>query len=115
MNGANEPVDGSKLPPAFITQFDYYSQTVRKEQNMNPEQLLDEVATAIKHRTISTTFKWNIVYYYDRITCVPTNVNVPPEIIFGEFDEETVQAGFTATQWALLKVGITKFYKELHK
>lgn len=82
---------------------------------MNPEQLLDEVATAIKHRTISTTFKWYIVYYYDRITCVPTNVNVPPEIIISEFSEPQVQKGFTTHEWHDIKTQLTEFYKELHK
>lgn len=82
---------------------------------MNPEQLLEEVATAIKHRTISTTFKWYIVFYYDRITCVPTYVNVPVEIIIHTFTEKMVQDGFTPQQWQQLKTKATEFYKELHK
>lgn len=81
---------------------------------MNPEELLKEVTTAIKHRTISTTFKWHIVYYYNRITCVPTNVNVPDEIILDEFNEQMAQDGFSANQWAHLKTRIVEIYKELH-
>lgn len=82
---------------------------------MNPEKVLEEVATAIKHRTISYSFRWNIVYYHDRFCCVPTNVNVPPEIILGEFTEKMVQDGFTVAYWNQLKTNITKLYKELHK
>lgn len=82
---------------------------------MNPEKLLEEIATAIKHRTISTTFRWHIVYYDTRICCVPSNKNVPPEIIVGYFTEQMVQRGFTANQWNDLKTKIVKFYKELHK
>lgn len=82
---------------------------------MNPEQLLKEVATAIKHRTISTTHRWHIVYYYNRITCVPSYVPVPPEIILSEFTEQQVQRGFTAGEWHDLKTKVTEFYKELHK
>lgn len=82
---------------------------------MNPEPVLNEVATAIKHRCISTSMRWHIIYYYDRICCVPSYENVPPEIILDEFTEQMVQAGFTANQWDHLKTQITKLYEELNK
>jgi len=82
---------------------------------MNPEAILNEVATAIKHRTISTTERWHIVYYYHRITCVPSYIDVPPEIILAEVTENQVQDGFTVKHWNGLLTRITKIYKELHK
>ncbi len=82
---------------------------------MNPEAQLDKVAIAIKHRCISTTERWHIVYYHDRICCVPSYENVPPEIILCVFTEHQVRTGFTTEQWNDLKTNITKLYKELHK
>ena len=82
---------------------------------MNPEQLLDEVAAAIKHRTISTTHRWSVVYYYERITCIPSYTIVPPEIIIGEFTDEMARNGFTVQQWSDIKNRVILFYKELHK
>lgn len=81
---------------------------------MNPEQLLEEVATAIKHRGISTTERWHIVYYHDRVCCVPSYENVPPEIIIAEFTDQMVTDGFTVHQWHDIRLKITWFYKELH-
>ncbi len=81
---------------------------------MNPEQTLTEVATAIKHRTISATERWHIVYYHTRICCVPSYENVPPEIILGEFTEKMVQGGFTIHEWDQLKTNVTKLYEELY-
>lgn len=82
---------------------------------MNPFEALEEVATAIKHRTVSTTHRWYIVYYYDRITCVPSYKEVPVEIIIGYFTETMVQRGFTVHEWFDIRTNITKLYKELHK
>lgn len=82
---------------------------------MNPESALLEVATAIKHRCISTTHRWHLVYYHDRICCVPSYEDVPPEIILGEFTEIMVQRGFTVREWFDIKTNITKLYEELHK
>lgn len=82
---------------------------------MNPEIVLNEIATAIKYRTISTTHRWCIVYYYDRITCVPSNFDAPVEIILGEFTEKMVQKGFSVIYWNQLKANVIKLYKELHK
>ncbi len=82
---------------------------------MNPEQLLDEVAAAIKHRCTSTSHRWHIIYYYDRIICVPSFQNVPREVILGMFTEQQVKTGFTTEQWADLKTNAVKLYKELHK
>lgn len=82
---------------------------------MNPEILLNEVTTAIRHRCISTTHRWHLIYYHDRISCVPSYENVPPEIILCVFTEHQVRTGFTAEQWSDLKANIMKLYKELHK
>lgn len=82
---------------------------------MNPEQLLEEATTAIKHRTISSTHRWCLVYYYDRITCVPSCTYVPPEIIVAEFTDKMITDGFTALQWGTLKQNLVELYKELHK
>lgn len=81
---------------------------------MNPEQLLEEAATAIKHRGKSTTERWHLIYYRDRLCCVPTYENVPPEIILMEFTEIMVQRGFTITEWNNLQTRMIEFYKELN-
>lgn len=88
-------------------------QPSRKDQAMNPEKVLEEVAIAIKHRCISNTHRWYCVYYYGRICCVPSHVNVPPEIILCEFTENMVQKGFSVIQWNQCKQNIIKLYKEL--
>lgn len=80
---------------------------------MNPEKAIEEVATAIKHRTISKTHRWSIVYYYNRFTCVPSYVNVPPEIVITEFTEIMVQRGFTVEEWNDIQTNILELYKEL--
>ncbi len=82
---------------------------------MNPELQFNEVATAIKHRCISTTEGWHVIYYRDRICCVPSYEDVPPEIILTVFTEHQVQTGFTTQHLNNLKTNIVKLYKELHK
>ncbi len=82
---------------------------------MNPEQLLVEVAIAIRYRCISTTHRWHVIYYQDRITCVPSYENVPTEIILTVFTEHQIKAGFTDKHWDDIKTKVTEFYKELHK
>lgn len=81
---------------------------------MNPETVLDEIAIAIKHRTVSDTNRWHIVYFYDRITCVPSYTNVPPEVILGKFTEDMVSKGFSTSDWNQLKTNIIKIHKKLH-
>lgn len=82
---------------------------------MNPELILNEVAIAIKHRCITDTCRWHIVYYHERICCVPSYQNVPPEIIMGKFTERMVNEGFSVVYWNQIKTNITELYKELHK
>ncbi|GAH79879.1 unnamed protein product [marine sediment metagenome] len=80
----------------------------------NPEQVLEEIAIAIKHRTISDTHRWKIIYYHDRLTCVPTYISTPEQIILHEFTEKMVQKGFSLTYWNHLKANVVKLYKELN-
>lgn len=82
---------------------------------MNPEPILLEVATAIKHRCISTTERWHCVYYHTRICCVPSYQNVPPEIILCEFTDKDVREGFELKLWTQLAKRIVDVYKELNK
>lgn len=82
---------------------------------MNPKKLFEEVSCAIAHRCVSTTNHWHIVYYHDRICCVPTNENVPPEIILGKFTEQMAQAKPTLPWWNELETNFTKLYEELHR
>jgi len=82
---------------------------------MTDEEVIEMVTSAIKHRTISTTLCWYITYYRDRICCVPTNVNVPVEIILGQFNEYQAYVGFTSTDWGRLKTAAIHFFKELYK
>jgi len=81
---------------------------------MNPEVLLNEVALAIAHRCISTTERWHLIYYHNRICCAPSYEGVPPEIILISFTEEMAQGGFKTGQWNLLKTRIAKLCKELN-
>jgi len=89
--------------------------TVGPAKNFNPEQILTEIAIAIKHRTISDSNRWKIIYYYKRITCVPSCAYVPPQIVLHEFTEKMVHRGFTTIYWNQLKQNVIKLYKELHK
>ena len=81
----------------------------------NPEQTLEEIAIAIKHRTISHTHRWKIIFYHERITCVPAYADVPSQIVLHEFTERMVHRGFTTTYWNQLKQNVIELYKELHK
>ncbi len=84
-------------------------------KNFNPEIILNEIAIAIKHRTISDTHRWKIIYYYDRITCVPTYVSTPEQIILHEFTDKMAKDGFSTIYWNQCKTNVIKLYKELHK
>lgn len=79
----------------------------------NPEKVLDEIANAIKHRTISTTQRWKIIYYHTRLTCVPTTFDVPNKIVLHEFTENMVNKGFSVTYWNQLKTNVIKLHEEL--
>lgn len=82
-------------------------------KHFNPEQVLEEIAIAIKHRTISHTHRWKIVYYHTRLTCVPIEVEVPERIVLHEFTESMVHQGFSLAYWNHLKQNVIKLYKEL--
>ncbi len=82
-------------------------------KTFNPERVLTDIAIAIKHRTISYSHRWNIVYYHTRVTCVPTNVDVPSQIILHEFTDKMANDGFSAIYWNQLKANVIKLYKEL--
>lgn len=81
----------------------------------NPEEVLADIALAIKHRCYSKTGRWCIIFFHERICCVPTYENVPTEIILGEFTERMVLEGFTVVYWNQLKTNVIKLYRELHK
>ncbi len=84
-------------------------------KTFNPEQVLEEIAIAIKHRTISHTHRWKIIYYHERLTCVPAYADVPSQIVLHEFTEKMVQDGFSTIYWNQLKQNVVKLYKELQK
>lgn len=81
----------------------------------NPEQVLQEIAIAIKHRTISHTHRWKIVYYHERLTCVPAYADVPQQIVLNEFTEQMVHHGLSVIYWNQLKQNVVKLYKEIQK
>ncbi|GAH90107.1 unnamed protein product [marine sediment metagenome] len=81
---------------------------------MNPEKVLEEIAIAIKHRCPSTTLRWYIIWYYGRISCVPSNFDTPVKFVLGEFTERMVEEGFTVVYWNQLKTNITQFHKEIY-
>ncbi|GAH90283.1 unnamed protein product [marine sediment metagenome] len=82
---------------------------------MNPEQIIEDIEAAIKHRTITNTNRWYIIFYHNRICCVPTNASIPPEIILGQFTEAQAKNGFTTTDWNGIKEYAVHFFKELYK
>jgi len=82
---------------------------------MTDEEVIEMMTSAINHRTISHTGCWYIIFYHDRICCVPTNVSIPPEIILGQFNEYQAHVGFTSTVWSGLKTAAIHFFKELYK
>ncbi len=82
-------------------------------KRFNPEQVLEDIAIAIKHRTLSCTQRWKIIYYYTRITCVPIEVDVPDKIVLHEFTNKMLEKGFSVTYWNQLKANVIKLYKEL--
>ncbi|MBA7668458.1 hypothetical protein ES703_76570 [subsurface metagenome] len=82
---------------------------------MNPEQIIEDIETAIKHRCVSNSATWYIIFYHDRICCVPPSAQVPPEIILGQFTEGQASNGFTTTDWNGLKEYAVRFFKELYK
>jgi len=84
-------------------------------KTFNPEQVLEEISIAIKHRTISHTERWKIIYYRERLTCVPNFIDVPSQIVLHEFTERMVQRGFSVIYWNQLKQNVVKLYKELQK
>jgi len=84
-------------------------------KTFNPEHVLNDIAIAIKHRCVSNSATWYIIYYHCRICCVPANVKVPPEVILHTFTEAMVQEGFSIVYWNQLKANVTKLYKELNK
>ncbi len=81
----------------------------------DPEKILEAITRAIEHRTISNTNCWHIIFYHDRICCVPTNVSVPPEIALGQFTEDQAQAGFTTRERDGINEYAVHFFKELYK
>lgn len=82
---------------------------------MNPELILADIAIAIKHRTISTTHKWHIVFFEQRICCVPAYWAVPDNTILGTFSEQQTIDGFTVHEWENLKTRFIEISKELNK
>ncbi len=81
----------------------------------DPEKILEAITRAIEHRTISNTNCWYLIFYHDRICCIPTNVSVPPDIILGQFTEDQAQAGFTTRDRDGINEYAVHFFKELYK
>jgi len=82
---------------------------------MTDNEIIEMVTSAIKHRCVSNSATWYIIYYHRRICCVPTSVKVPPEIILGQFTEDQAENEFTPTDWDGLKEYAVHFFKELYK
>ena len=81
----------------------------------DPKKILEAITRAIEHRTISNTLCWYIIFYHDRICCIPTNISCPPEIILGQFTEDQAQAGFTTKDRDGINEYAVHFFKELYK
>lgn len=81
----------------------------------DPAKILEAITRAIEHRGISNTLCWYIIFYHNRICCVPTNVSVPPEIILGQFTEDQTESGLTARDRDGINEYAVHFFKELYK
>jgi len=81
----------------------------------DPTKIAEAITRAIEHRTISNTLCWYVIYYHDRICCVPSNVSIPPEIILGQFTEDQAHAGFTTSDRDGINEYAVHFFKELYK
>lgn len=79
----------------------------------NPEKVLVDVANAVRHRPISITERWKIIYYHTRICCVPMTCACPDNIVLNLFTERMALDGFTAVYWHQTKLNIIALYKEL--
>ncbi|MBA7698174.1 hypothetical protein ES703_106849 [subsurface metagenome] len=82
---------------------------------MTPEFIIERLTRAIQHRCVSNSATWYIIYYHNRICCVPTNAKVPPEIILGQFTEDQAHAGFTTKARDGINEYAIHFFKELYK
>jgi len=87
---------------------------LKPAKHFNPEQVLQEISIAIKHRCISATHRWKIILYHERLTCVPSYTPVPEQITLHEFTERMVNNGFSVIYWNQLKQNVIKLYKELN-
>ncbi len=81
----------------------------------DPKKILEAITRAIEHRTISKTNLWYIIFYHNRICCVPSNAKVPPEIILGQFTEDQAEAGLTIRDRDGINEYAVHFFKELYK
>lgn len=77
---------------------------------MNPEQLLDQAATAMQKARASNSHMFVVGYRQGQIVCVPTYESVSLEIQFGHYTSATIIQGLTTKQWDQLSDKIANFY-----
>lgn len=78
---------------------------------MNSETLLNQAAEAIESRGVTLTGYYHLVYFKDKIVCLPTDTPIGLAKIFETFSENNLRDGLTTKQWNKLSMKIINFYE----
>lgn len=82
---------------------------------MNPEEILNEVATRINAVAKTATGKIHIVRQGLNITVVTSATRTGPSLKIATYTAENVRDGLTVREWASLKRRLEKTCKEIEK
>lgn len=75
---------------------------------MNPEQLLTQVAEAIKNRPVSAAKKYWLCYIGGDFACIPVEPVAQDSTVLGTYAVKELDEGLSARQWAKLLTAIAK-------
>lgn len=78
---------------------------------MNPEQLLNAVAEAIKTRDRENIGRFYLYAREGNIVCVPADPTPAGSITLGVFSNDELNKGFTNKQWAGILQKLAKVIK----
>lgn len=80
----------------------------QKGDAMNPEQLLNDVAEAIKKRPASTATRYWLIGIRGKFSCIPVAPGPPDCVILGTFNDNDLTKGLTCRQWAQVMSELAK-------
>lgn len=75
---------------------------------MNPEQLLNQVANAIKNRPVSGANKYWICYIGGDFACIPVEPCTQDSHVVGTYTVKELTEGLSTRQWAKLLTKIAQ-------